>query len=167
MYIFRKMFAYTKRGVILPGISYRVAWKNKVQCSRYVFQIKLSDGIIPTVHSLIYFGQFETWARALTSRFWYSVFWRSLRGSQCAFFFFFAQNPFLKSPSIMPFSFMPSIQTSQLVLSIWDSHRDGVDLCSNLSETGKKRWGPFRFIVEMPRSQLTVNESCQLRDSAM
>lgn len=67
----------------------------------------------------------------------------------------------------MPFSFMPFIQISQLVLSIWDSHRDGVDLCSNLSETGKKRWGPFRFIVEMPRSQLIVNESCQLRDSAM
>lgn len=81
--------------------------------------------------------------------------------------FFFPQNTFLKSPSIMPFSFMPFIQISQLVLSIWDSHRDGVDLCSNLSETGKKRWGPFRFIVEVPRSQLIVNESCQLRDSAM
>lgn len=164
MYIFRKMFAYTKRGVILPGISYRVAWKSKVQCSRYVFQIKLSDGIIHTVHSLIYFGQFETWARALTSRFWFR-FWRSLRGSQRDFFFsakYFFKKPF--NNAFLLYAFHSNISTGPIYL---DSHRDGVDLCSNLSETGKKRWGPFRFIVEMPRSQLIVNESCQLRDSAM
>ena len=64
----------------------------------------------------------------------------------------------------MPFSFMPHIQTSQLVPSIWDSHGDGVDLCSNILEIGKKRWGPFRFIVETRNTQLIANELCQLRD---